>query len=190
MENQYLDVPEIVACLDQTLKRGVEVVLLMPAQPEYADDTNLCEERHAFLKARARLGDFENFTLAGIAGLGADQRRRPVYVHSKLMLVDDEWATVGSCNLHRYSLFGNSELNAAFRSPQAVRAIRSALFQEHLDQDTSAVDGRTALRAFRQIASENRRKLDANDHTWQGLTFRMDPATYGQSAQELFAACV
>jgi phosphatidylserine/phosphatidylglycerophosphate/cardiolipin synthase-like enzyme len=55
--------------------------------------------------------------LAGIAGMGADGRRKPVYVHAKLMLVDDEWATVGSCNLHHFSLFGNGEMNVTFSEP-------------------------------------------------------------------------
>jgi len=27
------------------------------------------------------------------------------------MLIDDEWATVGSCNLHRFSFFGDGKMN-------------------------------------------------------------------------------
>ena len=100
MENQCVDVPEIVDCLYQALRRGVDVVLLMPAQPDVG--LHLRPERRAFLKARAEPAAFENFMLTGIAGLGADSRRKPIYVHAKLMLVDDGWATVGSCNLHRF----------------------------------------------------------------------------------------
>jgi phosphatidylserine/phosphatidylglycerophosphate/cardiolipin synthase-like enzyme len=110
--------------------------------------------------------------------MGADGRRKPVYVHDKLMLVDDSWATVGSCNLHRYSLFGNSEMNIAFADYRTVRAIRCALLREHLDCDTSGMSDRDALRLFRKIARENRRKLDAGDHAWKGLAFELDPATY------------
>lgn len=178
MENQYVEVPEIVTNLHRALQRGVEVVLLMPAAPEIwpADRP----DRYAFLEARAALGAYENFTLAGIAGLGTDGRRKPVHVHAKLMLVDDVWATVGSCNLHRYSLFGNSEINAAFWAPNTVRALRSQLLQEHLDQDTSRMDDRTALQLFRKIALENRRRFEAGDHAWQGLAFSLDPATYGR----------
>jgi cardiolipin synthase len=47
------------------------------------------------------------------AGVGFDGKREPIWVRAKLMIVDDEWFTVGSCNLHRASLFGNAELNAA-----------------------------------------------------------------------------
>jgi phosphatidylserine/phosphatidylglycerophosphate/cardiolipin synthase-like enzyme len=188
MENQHLDVTEIVACLDRALKRGVEVVVVMPADPEYAADPNGSDERRAFLETRAALGAYENFTLAGLAGLGADRRRKPVYVHAKLMLVDDTWATVGSCNLHRYSLFGNSELNAAFRDPDAVRAIRSELFLEHLDLDSSGMDAREAHRAFRKVAQDNRRRLDAGDPAWQGLAFSLDLATFERGPCNLFVA--
>ena len=180
MENQYVDVPEIVESLDRALQRGVEVVVLMPAEPDLSARSTIQPERRAFLEARAALGAYENFTLAGLAGLGADGRRKPVYVHAKLMLVDDVWATVGSCNLHRYSLFGNGEMNAAFSDPDTVRAMRSELLQEHLDHDTSHMDDRSALRLFRKIALENRKRFEAGDHIWQGLAFRLDPATYGR----------
>jgi cardiolipin synthase A/B len=99
------------------------------------------------------------------------------------MLIDDSWATVGSCNLHRFSLFGNGELNAAFSHAVTVRALRIALFDEHLAQDTSALDDRRALQLFRRIARENRQRHENGDPKWQGLAFSLDVATYGRSAQ-------
>jgi cardiolipin synthase A/B len=183
MENQYVEVPEIVAALDNALTRGVEVTLLLPAVPDISSSAPVTQERIAFLKSRARLASYDNFTLCGIAGLGVDGRRKPVYVHSKLMLVDDEWATVGSCNLHHYSLFGNGELNAAFWDPEAVRAMRVGLFQEHLATDTSEMDDRGALLLFRRIARENRQRHERSDPNWQGLAFSLNAATYGQEPQ-------
>jgi phosphatidylserine/phosphatidylglycerophosphate/cardiolipin synthase-like enzyme len=94
------------------------------------------------------------------------------------MIIDDVWATVGSCNLHRYSVLGNSELNVAF-SDSAARALRSELLLEHLGIDTSGMDDRSSLRLFRRIALENRARLDAGDTNWQGIAFHLDAATYG-----------
>jgi phosphatidylserine/phosphatidylglycerophosphate/cardiolipin synthase-like enzyme len=176
IENQYIDVPEIVECLRQALRRGVDIILLMPAEPDVGPE--ISPERRAILKARTELGTYENFMLAGIAGVGADSRRKSVYVHAKLMLIDDEWATVGSCNLHRYSLFGNSEMNVAFAAPNTVRSLRCELLREHLDRDTSGMGDRDALRLFRKIARENRRRFEVGDHAWEGLAFELDPATY------------
>ncbi|MGL4608790.1 MAG: phospholipase D-like domain-containing protein [Trueperaceae bacterium] len=183
MENQYVEVLEIVEALQGALRRGVEVVLLMPAAPDISPTAYDSLERRAFFEARSALGQYDTFTLAGMAGLGADGLRKSVYVHSKLMLVDDAWATVGSANLHRYSLFGNSELNAAIASPESVRGFRVALFKEHLDLNTSNLDDLGALRYFRQIAQANREKLLGDNHDWQGLVFSLEVSTYGQAPQ-------
>jgi cardiolipin synthase len=182
MENQYVEVTEIVESLHDALRRGVEVVLLMPATPDVSPSAYDAPERRAFFEARAALGRYGNFTLAGIAGLGTDGSRKPVYVHSKLMLIDDSWATVGSCNLHRFSLFGNGELNAAIASPDTVRAFRVALFEEHIATNTSPLDDVAALRRFHQTAHENRQKLAAGDPVWQGLAFSLDASTYDEPA--------
>ncbi|MGC4049892.1 MAG: phosphatidylserine/phosphatidylglycerophosphate/cardiolipin synthase family protein [Paludibaculum sp.] len=171
IENQCVDVPRIVDCLRRALQRGVEVVVLMPAQP--GARSRVPGEQRAVLHAKATLGAYPNFLLAGIAGINAEGRRASVHVHAKLMLVDDEWATVGSCNLHRFSLFGNGEINAAFSEPDTVRAFRCELLREHLDQDTSGLDDRAALQLFRTIARANRVRFEAGDPAWQGLAFEL-----------------
>ena len=64
-------------------------------------------------------------------------------------------------------------MNAAFSDPRTVHTFRCELLQEHLDQDTSGLDDRGALRLFREIARKNRRKLEAGDQAWQGLAFEL-----------------
>ncbi len=162
IEHQHIEVVEIIDHLQRALRRGVEIVAIMPAEQKISTDLSA-------------LAQYENCTLAGIAGLGADNKRKPVWVHAKLMIVDDVWATVGSCNLHHFSLFGNAELNAAFWHPNTARALRNALLQEHLDRDTSNLDDRTALRLFRKIARRNRIKFDRGETAWQGLAFTLLP---------------
>ncbi len=175
LENQAVEVLEILTALRRALERGVEVVLVMPAPRDLLMSAPTVEPQ-AFDAAQAVLGGFEGFTLAGIAGIGSDGQRQPVHVHSKLMLVDDAWATVGSANLHRWSLFGNGELNAAIWSPAAVREFRIALLGEHLAMDTSKLDDLSALRTFRTVALENRRRLETGNPAWQGLAFSLEPA--------------
>jgi cardiolipin synthase A/B len=162
IENQYITVPEIIDCLRGALQRGVEVVALLPTLDDPAADV-------------AALGRFENVTLAGIAGPGPGGERHPVWVHSKVMVVDGEWGTVGSCNLHRFSLFGNGELNAAFWHPETAGSLLRELFREHLDADIAGMDDRAALRLFRNIARENRRRRDGGDTAWQGLAWSQLP---------------
>jgi phosphatidylserine/phosphatidylglycerophosphate/cardiolipin synthase-like enzyme len=97
------------------------------------------------------------------------------------MIIDDVWATVGSCNLHRYSMYGNSELNIAFADAVTVRALRCELLAEHLEQDTSALDGRSALCVFRTVAEQNAGRRDGGDPDWEGIACAMDPLQWWAS---------
>jgi phosphatidylserine/phosphatidylglycerophosphate/cardiolipin synthase-like enzyme len=128
----------------------------------------------------AALGRHERFGLVGIAAPGRNGGRNGVYVHAKIMLIDDAWATIGSCNLHNASVLGNTEMNASFWDPQVVRALRCALMAEHLDRQTGDLDDRAALRLYRQLACANRSKRDVGDGDWQGNVYSLDPATYGE----------
>jgi cardiolipin synthase len=181
IENQALPIPPITTGLEQALKRGLEVVMLLPAVPDPLVAAARREPENAPRFAQfASLGNYERFALAGIAGRNAEGGRSDVYVHSKLMIVDDAWATMGSCNLHAASLFDNTEMNASFWDALVARSLRCELLGEHLGLDTKHLDDRAALAAFREIAQENRLKREAGDFAWKGLAFSLDPATYAE----------
>jgi phosphatidylserine/phosphatidylglycerophosphate/cardiolipin synthase-like enzyme len=162
IENQAITVTEIIESLRQALLRGVEIVVVVPGEGVIPEGL-------------ASLAAFDHFTLAGLAGLGDDGKRNPVWIHSKLMLVDGEWGTVGSCNLHRYSLFGNSDMNASFWGQETAHHLFSELLQEHLDLDISGLDDLEALQLFAKIARNNRRLFECGDSRWQGLAFSLLP---------------
>jgi hypothetical protein len=133
LENQAVSVRPILEELVAAVTRGVVVVLLLPTEasnieaPGDRDDDLFRDERRTLARA-------PNFTLAGLAGQDAGGARQPVHVHAKLMIIDDVWATVGSCNLHRYSMCGNSELNIAFADPVAVRTLRCGSWRSISDR--------------------------------------------------------
>ena len=180
IENQAIPIPEIAIALQAALGRGVDVVVLVPADPEHhVGVARQDPQRKPLFDGLAALGRYQNFALAGIAGLDARGGRSNIYVHSKIMLVDDAFATIGSCNLHAHSLSGHTEMNASIWDPQVVRALRCELLAEHLGQDTAGIDDGSALRLYRKIARENRRRRDADDCKWQGLAFSLDPTAYG-----------
>ena len=171
LEHQHIDVPEIVSNLHEALLRGVEVVAIVPAEGTMTAEF-------------AALTAFNNFTLAGIAGLSDDGKRNPVWIHSKLMLVDGEWGTVGSCNLHRYSLFGNCEMNAAFWDHEMARTLLSELLREHIDHDVSKLDHLAALQLFAKTARDNRLLLEKGDMNWRGIAFQLRPVVLVESVQD------
>ncbi len=162
------------------LSRGIDVVLLAPAEPEgHVRDRRKDPVWNDFFERIAALERYKNFALIGLAAPDGRGARRAVHLHSKAMLVDDAWATLGSCNLHAGSLFRNTEMNVSFWDPATVRALRCELLAEHLGEDTTHLDDRSALARLRRIAASNRRKRDAGDADWQGLAVTLDPATYG-----------
>ena len=156
------------------------VVLLVPADPEQpVRAARYNPQRKALFDRLAALGRYENFALVGIAAPNAQGSRSSIYVHAKVMLVDDAWATIGSCNLHAHSLGGHTEMNAAIWDRQVAHGLRCELLAEHLGRDTAGIDDRAALRLYREIARDNCRRRDAGDYNGQGQAFSLDPARYG-----------
>jgi cardiolipin synthase len=180
LENQALPVVEIARALEEALKRGVQVVLLVPGEPEgYRPEWRKRPEGKALFDQLEALGKYENFTLTGIAGPTNPGGRAYVYVHAKIMLIDDAWATIGSCNLHANSLFGHSELNAAIWDADTVRALRRKLLMEHLGEDTEPLTDSEAMQHYRRIARENAAKWQAGNFDWRGIACSLNPETYG-----------
>ncbi len=159
----------------------MQVVLLVPAEPEDWVHTARCDPaRSALFEAVEALDRYEAFVLAGLV-VPDGGRAHAVYVHAKVMLVDDTWATIGSCNLHANSLSGHVELNASVWDEKVVRALRCELLAEHLGQDTSELDDHAAMRLYREVAETNRCRAAAHTEDRQGLAIALNATDYARS---------
>jgi cardiolipin synthase len=123
------------AALRQAARRGVEVRLLLQGKLDY---------RIAGLAARSLYDEL----------LGAGVRifeYTPAYLHAKVALVDDEWATVGSSNIDPLSLLLNLEANvvvrdAAFNHELAAEFERAFAVSVEIDPKQSRRSVQGALR--------------------------------------------
>jgi cardiolipin synthase len=97
------------------VRRGVQVVVLVPG----AIDHNLVRQ--------ASRGRFGRLLQAGVE----IHEYRAALLHSKTMVVDGVWATVGSTNLDNRSLALNDELNLIVYSPRVARRLEQ-VFREDL----------------------------------------------------------
>jgi phosphatidylserine/phosphatidylglycerophosphate/cardiolipin synthase-like enzyme len=117
-------------------ERGVTVGLVLPDHPntgrEYTDNTIVWLRQHA--PQAARDGRLRFFTLATSTQRTRDNlmRYRPVYVHAKVGIVDDTWATVGSANLNSRGMSHDAELNISVVDGDFARSLRLALWAEHM----------------------------------------------------------
>jgi cardiolipin synthase A/B len=178
-ENQALGQPETVSALHAALERGVMVTVLVPADPnDFMAEARKDPRSKPFFDRLGALGDYPHFLLAGIGRSISNGERQNIYVHAKAGIIDDQWATVGSCNIGARSFFGDTELNVSFLCTQTARLLRVELFQEHLGIDTGAHDGVSACRRYQQLARENAKRLAAGTEP-DGLAFALDPKTYG-----------
>jgi phosphatidylserine/phosphatidylglycerophosphate/cardiolipin synthase-like enzyme len=180
LQNQAIPMPEVARHLLAAVERGVDVVLLVPPVPEqYVYEARHDPQQASRFWGIEALGRHENFTLAGLTELHAG-KRRAAYVHAKMMVIDDIWATVGSCNLHPFSLAGHTEMNASLWDAEVAQGLRRTLLDRHLGVATGHLDDRAALRLFKDVARANRRRMEAGEADWQGSVFGLSPETYGR----------
>ncbi len=69
-----------------------------------------------------------------------------VYVHAKLMLIDDAFMTLGSTNINTRSMQSDSELNLAHHRPEITVEARRALWANHtMTADGASLSGNEAM---------------------------------------------
>jgi phosphatidylserine/phosphatidylglycerophosphate/cardiolipin synthase-like enzyme len=136
LENQFLMDVATIDLLAQAAERGVEVVAVVPLQP----DPNLLlypkDEMDQTQAALSRLAAARRFGLFGLTA--EDASERPIYVHSKLMIVDDRILMVGSANFWPPSFTRDSELNLCIWDATLAARTRERLWREHLQEATAA----------------------------------------------------
>lgn len=178
-EDQIIGAPDIIEALHEALERGVDVVFLVPADPYHEMVAGRKNPSKApFYERLGALGDHDNFMLAGIASQNGKGDYRNIYVHAKICLIDDHWVTIGSTNIGNRSFFGDTELNASIWDDGVVKALRTELLLEHLGTDTGAMDDRSALAHYREVALANAGRRERGV-AMEGLAFTLDPRTYG-----------
>ena len=94
-------------------QRGVQVTLLLQARVEY---------RLLHYASRALYGQL----LAG--GVAIEEYHRS-FLHAKVAVIDNRWATVGSSNIDPYSLLMSREANLFVRGPEFASKLRLELLQ-------------------------------------------------------------
>jgi phosphatidylserine/phosphatidylglycerophosphate/cardiolipin synthase-like enzyme len=167
LENQFLWSPEIVAVLEDKLRRppsdDFRLVVLLPARANNGqDDTRgmlsrlvAADERSG--DGRSARGRSGHRLLAATIQSRTGDRSGPLYVHAKIGIVDDRWLAVGSANLNEHSLFNDTEVDVVTCDAALARDTRLRLWAEHLERDRDAVaadPARVIDALWRPIATE------------------------------------
>lgn len=140
IENQYLTSSTIQQALAQKLndENGPEIVIVLPRMTSGLLEqlvmeplqSEILDSLYAVDKHR-RLGVYCPFS--------GDDNQVAVKVHAKVMIIDDEFFTVGSANLNERSMGLDTECNLVMRlKDNAVRQFRHRLIAHHLGVDTES----------------------------------------------------
>ena len=197
-ENQYFTSRTICEAIAKRLSQPdpPEFTIVMPHTGEgWAEATAMDPARDELVAALEELDTHDRFNLY-VPYTG----ETPIYVHAKLMIVDDRILRVGSANMNNRSMGLDSECDVFIdcdrpgnaKAEPAIRAIRESLLSEHLGilkQDVSFLVEKHGSMAgmIDYIGNRNRRYLrrlrPAKHDDWErelALDERLDPEEPGE----------
>ncbi|WP_243794294.1 phospholipase D family protein [Saccharopolyspora gloriosae] len=171
VEDQFLWSPMVAETFAEALRREPELHLIavVPSRPEKGGPVEVATSDVAHGKALDLLHEaggnrVDVYELENTHGL-------PIYVHSKVCVIDDHWATIGSANLNRRSWTYDSELTAAVLDERCAEPadqrtdastfaqdLRLRLWREHLGrahgEDDDLTDPVSGIEALRRAAAD------------------------------------
>ncbi|WP_375425608.1 phospholipase D family protein [uncultured Friedmanniella sp.] len=146
LEDQYLWSVDVVRAFVDNLQRNqqLRVIAVLPQLPDQAGPLSRVPQQLGRLEALRLL------SRAGgdrVAAYGLENHEgTPVYVHAKVCVMDDCWATIGSDNFNRRSWTHDSELSAVVVDTDGgdhsayARRVRLTLAAEHLDREIGSAE--------------------------------------------------
>lgn len=93
----------------------------------------------------------------------AKQPWMPVYIHSKLMIVNDVFTTHGSANINTRSMQVDSELNIAHEWASETQKLRRRLWELHTNGEGVQDNPREAFDAWRELMDNNKALEEIKD---------------------------
>ncbi|MBC7545501.1 MAG: phosphatidylserine/phosphatidylglycerophosphate/cardiolipin synthase family protein [Candidatus Sericytochromatia bacterium] len=127
----YCSDDDLMRALQGAAKRGVTVDFIMPGTNDTGSYRTMNRaEAHKLLKAGANVRFF--------AGGTVDGREISRFSHTKMLIIDETVAVVGSGNADYRTFHNNNELNAYIADPKFVATLRAELFEKDWKESRAA----------------------------------------------------
>lgn len=175
IENQYLSADRIAVALAARLREaeGPEVLVIAPQQASGVLESSTMDVLRARVLDTLRQADAHDRLRVFYPLRRSGEREVPIFVHAKLMIVDDVLLQVGSSNLSTRSLRLDSEcdlrLDARRAAPEeaarqraTIRRLRAELLGEHLDRPAAEVEAAIDAQGSLLAAVETLRRSTAS----------------------------
>lgn len=153
---------DLIYQLGQRLKRGVDVIVLVPRGSEdFVAEWQLHHRgvaAHYLRNIADSHSDYGHFVICSLRVGESD----PI-VHSKLLIADDEFVLIGTANICQRSIGYDSEIHLGIVDSANVfaRQLRLDLWQEHMEltNSTSIIDPSEGVEVFREYAQNELGRL-------------------------------
>lgn len=173
IETQYLTSAKIAGALEKSLSReqGPDICIVLPRKSSgWLEQSTMDSIRARVLKQLSAADDHHRLQACYPV---LDDGKTPLYVHAKLMIVDDRLAVIGSANISNRSMRFDSECVLAVtaepveeddRVGDAILSLRHRLLAEHLDKPVDEVaeafsGQETMNRAIASLTGSSGRRL-------------------------------
>ena len=184
IENQYLRTTDLADWVISRFKANgnLQVIIVVPVLPEELEEgkgdrislKGVDLEHQTLTKLQTGLGrnvglyslvqnsSMPAGTPAAKRGLSSFGSLR-IYPHSKILIVDDVFASIGSANVNPRSFQLDSEVDLGWYEPSSVKAFREQLWREHLGSPTGSLFATWKpadyVKQWEAIASSNSKTL-------------------------------
>ncbi|WP_083225680.1 phospholipase D-like domain-containing protein [Neptunicoccus sediminis] len=133
IESQYFAAESICSALEKRLQEddGPEIVVINPVEAEsWLEDDAMHVLRHRMVERLMKADHQNRFRIY----YPVTKAGEPIYVHAKIMVVDDRLLIIGSSNINDRSMGFDTECNVAIAKPaKVIERFRVRLIAEHLD---------------------------------------------------------
>jgi phosphatidylserine/phosphatidylglycerophosphate/cardiolipin synthase-like enzyme len=159
IENQYFRSIHLSTAIADAVRARPDLELLVVTTQAHAD-TPLAGSfsRECFERIQRYRPGFELYALkVGAPDAEGNIVLEEVDNHAKLMIVDDLFLTVGSCNINDRGFEFEGELNLAVVDPALAQGLRLRLWRDHLGEGAALTgDIDNDVRVWKEIAERSR----------------------------------
>ncbi len=179
VETQYLTSRAVRDALVERMRAEgrskLEIVVVLPRKPEALKEELAVGATQAEVLEELTHVARENGHSLGVYNVAAGARNGDdlfVYIHAKLLVVDDRRLTIGSANLNNRSMSLDSEINVAWSTDDpddelgtAIEALRHRLLREHCALELAPwfLDPRGLVGRLDGLAASGRGRLRRHD---------------------------
>ena len=144
IENQYFRSQTIAKEIAKAIKKNKKLIVIVVTQPDYLTEIEPGESwkigtlstywtAKAYNIIKSALPQFVLFYLQSTAVIKNKRVFKTIDVHSKIMIVDDDWYTIGSANVNERGFDYEGELNIAVQHSSALD-LRKKIFANLLNE--------------------------------------------------------